>query len=383
MLLILDTHPVQYRVPVYQELARLRPDAFRVLYATDCSVGGYHDPGFGTTVKWKLPLLDGYACEVLNAGRNGAVNGFRSLAGGSVARRINQLRPSAVLFTGFEYEYFARAYATCLARRVPIWIRQETQDEAFPRGPLKGIVRHVTYRALYGPIAHAFYIGELNRRHYRRHGLGEGRLSRSPYCVRNPLVGLGSMEKAEARVRLRRELGLEAGTTVVGFAGKFIPKKDPGLLIDAAARLTGAAVKDLALLFIGSGELESELRQRAAAANVRAIFTGFLNQDRLPFFYLAADVFVLPSRRMGETWGLVINEALQAGCAVVVSEAAGCSEEFGQWERCRVIPVGDAAACARAIEEFNRMPRSFEWARQRLEDYSVEAAARAIAGRLP
>jgi len=29
---------------------------------------------------------------------------------------------------------------------------------------------------------------------------------------------------------------------------------------------------------------------------------------------------VLPSRRAGETWGLVVNEALQAGCAVIVSE---------------------------------------------------------------
>lgn len=382
MLLILDTHPVQYRVPVYQELGRLRPDAFRVLYATDCSVRGYHDPDFGRTVRWKLPLLDGYPFEVLHTARNGALNGFRSLGGRPVARRISELRPSAVMFTGFEYEYFARAYATCVTRRVPIWVRQETQDEAFPRGPLKGIIRHVTYRALYGPVAHAFYIGELNRRHYRRHGLGERRLSRSPYCVRNPLVGLGGMEKTETRIRLRRELGLGAGTTVVCFAGKFIPKKDPSLIIDAAARLTGAATKNLALLFIGSGELESELRRRAAAAGVRAVFTGFLNQDRLPYVYLAADVFVLPSQRMGETWGLVVNEALQAGCAVVMSEAVGCSREFGHWERCRVIPVGDAGACANAIEAFSCVPRSFEWAHQRLEDYSVETAARAIAGRL-
>lgn len=381
MLLILDTHPVQYRVPVYQELARLRPDRFRVLYATDCSANGYHDPGFGTTVKWKLPLLEGYPHEVLNAARNGSMNGFRSLGGEAVSRRIRELRPSAVLFTGFDYEYFARAYTTCLARRVPVWIRQETQDEAFVRGPLKKLVRHATYRAVYGPVTHAFYIGELNRRHYLRHGLGARRLSRSPYCVRNPLAGLGGMEKAEARIRIRRELGIETAETVVCFAGKFIPKKDPALLIDAA-RLAGAPDGKRVVLFIGSGELEDELRGRATAAGVRAVFTGFVNQDRLPFFYLAADVFVLPSRRMGETWGLVVNEALHAGCAVIVSEAVGCSAEFGSWDRCRVIPVGDPAACARALDELGRLPRSFDWARQRMEAYSVEAAARGLAERM-
>lgn len=383
MLVILDTHPVQYRVPVYQELARRRPDAFRVLYASDCSANGYQDRDFGTTVKWKLPLLEGYPHEVLHAARNGEMNGYRSLGGTAVARRLREVRPAAVLFTGFDYEYYMSAYATCMRRRIRIWIRQETQDEAFVRGPLKNLVRHVTYRALYGPVSHAFYIGELNRRHYRRHGVGEMRLSRSPYCARNPLAGLGSMEKAEARIRIRRELGLEATATVFCFAGKFIPKKDPGLLIDAAARLAGPAAKNLALLFIGSGELEAELRSRAAAAKVRAIFTGFLNQDRLPFFYLAADIFVLPSRRMGETWGLVVNEALHAGCAVIVSEAVGCRAEFGDWERCRVIPVGDAATCAAALEELGRLPRSFDWAKPRMENYSVEVAARAIAERLP
>ncbi len=383
MLVILDTHPVQYRVPVYQELARRRPDAFRVLYASDCSANGYLDRDFGTMVKWKLPLLEGYPHEVLHAARNGEMNGYRSLGGAAVARRLRELRPSAVLFTGFDYEYYLSAYATCLRRRIPIWIRQETQDEAFTRGSLKNLVRLMTYRMLYRPVARAFYIGELNRRHYRRHGLGEARLSRSPYCVRNPLAGLGSMEKSEARIRLRCELGIATHATVVAFAGKFIPKKNPGLLIEAAARLPEAQSGQLVLLFIGSGELEGELRRRAAAAGLTAIFTGFINQDRLPFFYLAADVFMLASRRLGETWGLVVNEALHAGCAVIVSEAVGCHAEFGRWERCRVIPVDDAEAGARALAELGKLPRSFDWARHQMENYSVATAARALAEQLP
>jgi len=88
---------------------------------------------------------------------------------------------------------------------------------------------------------------------------------------------------------------------------------------------------------------------------------------------------VLPSRYAGETWGLVANEALQAGCAVVLSEAVGSSHEFGDWKRVRTIPVGDAQALAKAIEDLAPLPREFGWARPAMEAYSIRAAAKGLA----
>jgi glycosyltransferase involved in cell wall biosynthesis len=78
-----------------------------------------------------------------------------------------------------------------------------------------------------------------------------------------------------------------------------------------------------------------------------------VNQSELGANYLAADVLVLPSRRMGETWGLVVNEALHAGCGVIMTDAVGCYREFGSWERVRVISEGDANACAGALAEIS------------------------------
>ncbi len=60
MILIFDSHPVQYKAPVYQCLQKMRPDAFRVIYASDCSVRGHQDREFGTRVSWDVPLLAGY-----------------------------------------------------------------------------------------------------------------------------------------------------------------------------------------------------------------------------------------------------------------------------------------------------------------------------------
>ena len=53
-------------------------------------------------------------------------------------------------------------------------------------------------------------------------------------------------------------------------------------------------------------------------------FAGFRNQSELPRYLAAADVLVLPSDA-GETWGLVVNEAMACGLPAIVSRAAGCA----------------------------------------------------------
>lgn len=378
MLVILDTHPVQYRVPVYQELARRAGDRFMVAYASDCSVRGYRDRDFGREITWELPLLEGYPNTVLNAERGEPNGSYRSLSGRPAIDLLDRVKPSAVLFTGFEHDYFMRAYAYCVRRGVPRWLRQETQDLAFSRGPIKRVARTITYRAAYAGVNRAFYIGELNRRHYSRHGIREERLTRSPYCVRNPIAELNHAQRLDWRNRVRVTHNIADDRLVVAFSGKFIDKKHPELVLESVARLPSKVRDRITVMYLGSGPLEKQLRQLAADTGVRTVFTGFLNQDTIAFHYLAADVFMLPSRRQGETWGLVVNEALHAGCSVITTDAVGSSAEFGGWERCRVISVGDAQAGARAIAELSGYRRDFFWAEELMKEYSIERAAAGI-----
>ena len=48
----------------------------------------------------------------------------------------------------------------------------------------------------------------------------------------------------------------------------------------------------------------------------------------MPAIYELGDVFVLPSRGPGETWGLAVNEAMANGNAVIVSDKCGCAEDL-------------------------------------------------------
>ena len=57
-------------------------------------------------------------------------------------------------------------------------------------------------------------------------------------------------------------------------------------------------------------------------------FLDFQNQMQMPAVYSMADIFVLPSRGPGETWGLSVNEAMANGRAVVVSDKCGCAVDL-------------------------------------------------------
>ncbi len=78
------------------------------------------------------------------------------------------------------------------------------------------------------------------------------------------------------------------------------------------------------LVLTGNGELETELKNHAGdKKNIH--FMGFQNQQRMPAIYQLADVFVLPSKGPGETWGLSVNEAMASGKPVLVSDKCGCA----------------------------------------------------------
>ncbi len=80
---------------------------------------------------------------------------------------------------------------------------------------------------------------------------------------------------------------------------------------------------ELNLIIIGFGLLETRLKS-ISPKNI--VFLGAINNKDLYKYYEDADVFVLPS--LSEPWGLVVEEALNNGLPVMVSDRVGCHEEI-------------------------------------------------------
>lgn len=385
-LVVFDSHPVQYRVPIWRTMENTMPGYLHVVYASDCSVRGHADKGFGQTVSWDDPMLEGYAYSVLNAENGVPLSGPNSLTGKGVAEKMDELKPDIVLLTGLNYRYDRVAYREARKRKIPVWLRCETQDEAVTRSKVKGILRSIFYTLTYKGFSRMFYIGELNKQHYLRHGVKPAKLLPAKYSTVDRFSSLDASQKISLRAAARAKAGVDEGALVVGFSGKLIPKKNPDILFKVLKGLNPALRERIHFYFIGSGELKEQLQQQADLAlkeyGVKTYFTGFVNQSELAEHYLTMDILVLPSRRMGETWGLVANEGMQAGCSVIVSDAVGSYADFSGWERFRVFKENDETDLVSKIEELGQYERDFRWASEKLAPYSIEAVANAFVNEL-
>jgi glycosyltransferase involved in cell wall biosynthesis len=165
------------------------------------------------------------------------------------------------------------------------------------------------------------------------------------------------------------------------FSGKFEEKKHPVELVQAF----GAAVNQglrARLLMVGDGALKPQCETLIQQNNWPITLTGFINQGQIPEAYLASDCLVLPSDS-GETWGLVVNEAMACGRPAIVSSLVGCREDlveeettgwsfrFGDWEQLQQL-------LWRAAQDPAHLHRMGLTARERIQKYSPLAAAEGI-----
>lgn len=108
------------------------------------------------------------------------------------------------------------------------------------------------------------------------------------------------------------------------YCGSLVPTKDLLRIIEALSVAGNKERCDVS--FVGDGvmraALEQETRKRGLEGKVR--FLGTQPQQEVPSFMQRADVLILPSIYDG--WGAVVNEALQSGCFVICSDAAGASD---------------------------------------------------------
>jgi glycosyltransferase involved in cell wall biosynthesis len=219
-------------------------------------------------------------------------------------------------------------------------------------------------------------IGQSNAEFYRSHGISETQMFPGRYCVDNERFSTAA-DRLRPRCReLRSAWGIAPDTCVFLYCGKFIPKKHPLTLVRGAAAACSRGAR-LHLLLVGDGELREACELFAKARKIPATFAGFLNQSRLPEAYVAADCLVLPSDT-GETWGLVVNEAMTCGLPAIVSDQVGCGPDLiSDGETGAVFPCGDEQKLGDVLSQFAADRKALEQmgsaARERVAGYSIQA----------
>jgi glycosyltransferase involved in cell wall biosynthesis len=374
-LAIVTTHPIQYYAPWFRFLAGKRAFDLRVFYLWDFGVTARTDEGFGHAIRWDIPLLEGYESEfVPNRSRRPGTHHFRGIDNPQLAGRLRSFAADAVLCIGYNYRTFARLLLTWDARRAPLLLRGDSHRLA-PRSGLRAWVKRQLLTLAFRRYAAFLYVGQANRAYYRLHGVPEHKLFFSPHAVDNDRFQHNAAQTLSDAQHWRRELGIPEGFQVVLFVGKFEKKKHP---LDLLAAFGRARLPQTALLLVGAGTLEEQMRQQARGL-AHVYFAPFQNQTQMPRCYAAGDLVVLPSDE-DETWGLCINEAMCLGRPAVVSDRVGCGPDLVAPGRTGLIfPLGDVNSLAEclgsALSDPDRLRQWGRASRERVREYSYARAA--------
>ena len=349
-LAIVATHPIQHFVHLYRALSKCEGVVLKVFFCSRIGLEKYFDREMQTEIAWADDLVGGYDHVFLPDGAGIDRSTFWTMNNPSVIGALKAFEPNAVMVYG---------YATATALRVLAWARFEgvpilmTGDGELgrPRSLLKSLVRAAAVRSIFSQVSAFLTVGDQNERMLAAAGVGRNRMFRSPFTIDEAAYRRAAAQRAELRGRIRAEFNLPEPAFVALFVGKLSVRKRPKDLLEAwlALRDQGREAA-LHILYCGNGAERASLEGFAKEHAIPATFAGFVNVDRLPGFYCAADVLVHPSEH--DPHPLICSEAAAIGLPMILSDRVGA---VGETDLARagvnaiVFPCGDIGALAAAI----------------------------------
>ncbi|MBX2890021.1 MAG: glycosyltransferase family 4 protein [Saprospiraceae bacterium] len=351
-IVFLNTHPIQYFAPMYQELTHSKAFDFEVWYCTRHGLNAEMDKQFGKAVKWDIPILEGYPHKFLkNHAPKPSLYSIWGIINLSIFKEIFRLpRKSAVVLFGWNNFTYLAAVMACKLSGQAVLIRCDTPylREKLRKGFMSRFQRKLLQHLLFPLIDHFLYIGKQNKLFYQRYGVPDSKLVNSPYSVDNERFHRQATDLLKNKQYLKQELGLPPDKKIILFVGKLIPIKRPLDLIMAFSTITNDANAVLAI--VGDGEMNQEIAAKIAAYNLddKVRLFGFVNQSKIAQFYAVSDVLVLCSS--SEAWGLAVNEAMNFGLPVIVSDMVGCADDLvKEGLNGFVVPTGDVEQLAEKL----------------------------------
>ena len=300
----------------------------RVFYLWDFGVRRTHDPGFGKDIAWDTDLLSGYDSEfVPNTARHPGAEHFFGFKNPEVIRRLESWKPDALLLFGYKWATHLRVAFWARTKGIPLIFRGDSHLIGRERVPP---AMRLALGLIFKQFSAFLHVGAANKEYFRAFGVPESKLFFAPHSVDASLFDPSLPAHRAATEMLKSQLGLQPESRIVLYAGKLVDAKQPLELLEAFGSLNP---KGAALVFVGDGELLGRLQSRAkelstAAGAAPVRFLPFANQSEMPSRYLLAEVFVLPSKGLYETWGLAVNEAMHMGIPCLVSTRVGCQRDL-------------------------------------------------------
>jgi glycosyltransferase involved in cell wall biosynthesis len=353
----------------------------------------YYDKEFGTLIRWQQDLIEGFDHEFLPGAED-----VRDVSGpvynSALMGRLEGYDPDVVQVYGFWHGISRQAIRWARKRRKRILVMADSELRS-PRSLLSRLRKRLAVPWFLRKIDGVLTVGDRNEEYYLFYGFQRERLFRCPFTVDEERLATVAARRWEVRKEIRGSLGLGEDAVIALTVGKLTKRKCADHPIRAMAGVAKFCdlYENLYLVIAGDGPERPSLEVLAdELCRERVRFAGFVNVEKLPEYYVAADLLIHPSSE--DPHPLAVTEAVFAGLPVVVSDRVGSvgpSDDVRAGENGVEYPFGDIRKLSEAIARLylngelreEMAERSRTIARGRGLETSIDGFVTAVMGRAP
>lgn len=332
--LVIELEPTHYKIDLWNAFAESAGADVTVVYSErkNWSPDGGHDYQRFPPARFQSVVLEG-------KGLGGAVRSALRVLG--MARKV---APELTYIAGYVHLQTMLAIVYCVIAGRRFVVHADVFNNGRPAGRLawlKLALREGLRSLVFRHAGAVLVCGRLGVETARQAGCPQEKIRDFPYSVSLSRIRSDQPEKIPEQC-----LGdLNVGRLVILFSGRMIPRKGLPTLLQAMTKIPGDA--DWVLWIEGAGPELAQLSRQAEALGVaaRCRFLGFCQYDLHSWLVRSADIVVVPS--FEDSWGIVVDEGLQLGKAVVSTHATGSAvDRIVDGDNGFIIAAGDSAVLA-------------------------------------
>ncbi|MEP7337863.1 MAG: glycosyltransferase family 4 protein [Acidobacteriota bacterium] len=368
--LLLNNVPTPYFTPLFEKIGEESGWDLTVCYSSD----------WNRDVGWQEKLArqtEAHGLVILDQ----RIPWLRSLAGSSLAAAVALFnimlreRPDYLICYGYTLKPQVAALLWAIFAGTPFAVIGDANYFADSAVGMKRVLKNIWLRRVTNSAAALVSVGTANRLFWEAYGARPAQLFEAGFAVDNEFYAQAVDAREEDAAKLRDGFGLN-GKVVFLFVGRLAKRKNVDLIIRAAHLI---ADNEIAIVIAGSGE-ELESLKALAVGYPGVIFAGSVAPQELPLYYAMADALILPAER--EPWGLVINEAMASGLAVIAHKHCGAAVDLVDEKngvKLEGFSVEEVARAMRLLVGDELLLRAMQRnSREKIQHWSIEAATRGI-----
>jgi glycosyltransferase involved in cell wall biosynthesis len=356
-LAIYAIHPIMYQTPIFKELEdniknnKLNLDS-TILYGDDLSLKEVFFKETNVVFKPDIPfLMDGYKYEFLKNYAKDARGGFLSRINPGIFNKLRKEKYDAILIHGYEsLTAWFTMFAAKLTGAKIIWRGEAVLRGIESNSTIKQKIKRLVLKRFFKACDAVMYSCSGNKEYIKFYGVNENKLFSIPCAVNNDFFQHEQKKYINNIDEIKKELRIASNDMVILFSARFTTRKRPLDLLNALTKIDN---NNITVLFVGDGLERNNMEKFVNENNLKAIFTGFTNQNQISKFYSISDIDIVISDY--DPSPKAMNEAMNFKLPIIVTDVVGTACDLVEdGKNGFIVQVGDIDAIAEKIDYFNK-----------------------------